>query len=426
MPNASTPFKAKSPFHSRVVGLDYKAFGLDFLNPAFPTAFGCLSVTPTIDLNSTGHEGGPFTPASTTYTLTNTGGTTMDWNISLSQTWLTTTTSGGTLLPGETFDITVTVAGELLPQNPVPYTGIIAFSNDTNGCGDTNINVNLTVTGDLTLTVEGRRKGGVATMCGYSEYISSSPPKKYLVRTLSGAVDSIFYPLPSCSGPPNCHVVDTYSGTCSYDPSTGCIEANTGGKITRTIPIGPCFAPGVFPRCEIAGYSFGQHGEPNIFDEHTVITATTKTISGAHLCYTDGPASITRTDQPRAETLSSEDTEAAAIARLMASSSYSAWATLAARGDIKSEYENRTSTFSITYWYAQWRVSATGLTPATIYNGSATIFRRIWGSSDPWDFVSTQGISGTTDGSGNFADGPFDLPETPGYEYTVWNAGLTP
>ncbi len=419
MPNASAPFKAKSPFSSRVIGLDYQAFPLDFINPPFPTRNGCLHVTPEVDFNSSGHEGGPFTPPSAVYTLTNSGSTTMDWTLTISEVWLSADSLSGTLDPGESVDVTVTLDADTLPEDAVPYEATLTWTNTTNACGDTVTNVNLSVTGDLTLTVEGRYKGGSAILCGWPEYTSISvPPKRYKVKTLSGIRNFLHYPNGTCSGPPDCTVVDTYSGDCTYLPDSGC-SVSTGGQFIRTVTALCGAIPGTFSTCS-AGTPVVPAGDSE------VLTRLTRALANNGFCGEDGGQSGNRTISNPTETISSEDTEADAIVRLLASTTFSAWSTIVIKGGLVSEYEARVTGTSQVYQFAQWRVTGTGLTPSTLYNGSATIYRRLYGSSDPWVFVSTQVLSGTTDGSGNFADGPFDLPNARGYEYTIWDAGLTP
>lgn len=424
MPNASAPFKAKAPFHSRILGLDYQSFGLDFINPPFPNSFGCLSVTPDSNFNSSGVQGGPFGPPSNIYTLSNVGRTTMSWSLTLSQAWLVADVTSGTIAPGDSQNVTVTLNADALPESPTPYTGTLAFVNTTNACGNTTVGINLSVTGNLTLTVQGRSKGGTATILGYSEYVSpSTPPKKYTLKTFSGVRDARFTSATAdCSGSPSCWITDTLSGTCTWNLTTNS-EDNTGGQYNRVQTAPTCtgtLAPGVYPSNTI--------GSPStLVGDSQTFTQTTNSISNLLFpCYSDGGQSLKRTACNPEEVISVEDTESAAISRLMASTSYSSWATVVTQGGIKSLYEARTTGFAQQYQYAQWQVGLTGLTPLTIYNGSAIVYRRLQGTSGAWAFVSTQVLSGSTDISGNFTDGPFDLPEARGYEYTVWNASLTP
>ncbi len=52
-------------------------------------AVGSLSVTPSTGLTSSGNQGGPFSPSSQTYTLQNTGGTSINWTAAKGQSWVT-------------------------------------------------------------------------------------------------------------------------------------------------------------------------------------------------------------------------------------------------------------------------------------------------------------------------------------------------
>jgi hypothetical protein len=145
MPSASAPFRAKAPFHARVLGLNYKAFGLDYINSGIPSRFGCLSVSISVDFNASGHEGGPFTPESVTYTLVNVGGTAINWTVTLNQSWLQTSLSGGTLGSGETQFVTISLDADGLAADPTAYSGSITWTNTTNGCGNSINLVNLSV-----------------------------------------------------------------------------------------------------------------------------------------------------------------------------------------------------------------------------------------------------------------------------------------
>ena len=106
---------------------------------------GVLSVTPPDDLSSSGTQGGPFTPPSKTYTLQNTGGTSINWTASKAQAWVTLSTGGGTLAAGATTTVTVSFNAGANGLAAGPYTDTVTFTNTTNGNGNTTRSVNLTV-----------------------------------------------------------------------------------------------------------------------------------------------------------------------------------------------------------------------------------------------------------------------------------------
>jgi hypothetical protein len=114
---------------------------------------GVLSVTPAEGLTSAGPGGGPFLPSSQTYTLENTGGTSIDWTASRTQDWTTLSATAGTLDAGATATVTVsinTAAGSLAVGD---HADTVSFANTTNGNGDSTRPVALTVTAGPVLIV---------------------------------------------------------------------------------------------------------------------------------------------------------------------------------------------------------------------------------------------------------------------------------
>ena len=70
---------------------------------------GRLEVTPNFALISTGVVGGPFSPNSKEYTLTNDGGEPVSWTASTSQNWLSLSPSSGTLQDGDSATVTASL-----------------------------------------------------------------------------------------------------------------------------------------------------------------------------------------------------------------------------------------------------------------------------------------------------------------------------
>ena len=106
-----------------------------------------LQVTPTSDLVSTGPKGGPFTPTSATYTLTNIGAASLNWTAGKGQSWVTLSKSGGTLAAGATDTVTVTIGTNATSLNVGTYTDTISFTNTTNHTGDAARGASLTIQG---------------------------------------------------------------------------------------------------------------------------------------------------------------------------------------------------------------------------------------------------------------------------------------
>ena len=99
-----------------------------------------LGVSPTAAVNVAGEQGGPFSPASQVYALTNTGGSTLTWSASVSNNWLSVSlpvsyqlgAGAGTTVSITTNANTAALVGGL-------YTNRISFVNVTDGTGNTNV-----------------------------------------------------------------------------------------------------------------------------------------------------------------------------------------------------------------------------------------------------------------------------------------------
>jgi len=116
----------------------------DILN-CTPPSPGVLEVTPTTGLSMSGNEGGPFTPSSQLYTLKNTGGSSIDFNVSKDQSWISRSPSGGSLAPGASTTVLVAVNSNATALNAGLHSDTVTFTNQTNGNGTTSRPVTLTV-----------------------------------------------------------------------------------------------------------------------------------------------------------------------------------------------------------------------------------------------------------------------------------------
>ncbi|MBI4326301.1 MAG: S8 family serine peptidase [Chloroflexi bacterium] len=116
-----------------------------------PSTSGGMIVTPEAGLAVSGNQGGPFAPASQTYTIKNTGSFGLNWAVANSQSWITLSVTNGALASGQSTNVTVTIdpSAELL--NPGSYLETLSFVNLNNGNGNTTRSVNLGVDGTLSL-----------------------------------------------------------------------------------------------------------------------------------------------------------------------------------------------------------------------------------------------------------------------------------
>ncbi len=94
---------------------------------------------------SSGSVGGPFNPTSAEYTLTNAGGSPLDWTVSKAQAWIVLSNSTGTLAGGASTSVTVSIAPEAAGLAAGTYSDTIVFANATNHDGDQNRSLILSV-----------------------------------------------------------------------------------------------------------------------------------------------------------------------------------------------------------------------------------------------------------------------------------------
>lgn len=112
-----------------------------------PSTSGVLSVSPSDGLVSSGPQGGPFSPSSKTYTLSNTGGASINWTASKGQNWVYISATSGSLTPGQSITIAVQINSNANNLSQGNYSDVVNFTNITNGNGNQTRTVNLTVSG---------------------------------------------------------------------------------------------------------------------------------------------------------------------------------------------------------------------------------------------------------------------------------------
>jgi len=132
---------------------------------------GVLAVTPVGGLSSTGPVGGPFNSSSIVYTLTNSGGTTLNWTAGKAQNWVTLSAPDGSLSPGGSTNVTVSLNANANDLNPGEHTDTVSFVNTTSSDGNTSRNVSLTVSPvttnvEFTVTVNDPAWGSVSLSNG--------------------------------------------------------------------------------------------------------------------------------------------------------------------------------------------------------------------------------------------------------------------
>jgi len=127
-------------------GAEYVAAAL---NPGQPG----LLITPADDFDAIGYEGGPFTPASVTYTLTNPFESALTWTAGVTAPWLTLSTENGSIEPSASVELTVTLNAAAAALAPGTYTDVLTITPDGFGSSYRGISLMVfSIPGEITVT----------------------------------------------------------------------------------------------------------------------------------------------------------------------------------------------------------------------------------------------------------------------------------
>jgi ELWxxDGT repeat protein len=95
------------------------------------TTNGFLAVLPASGLEAAGNLGGPFVPPSAAYTLTNEGVASLNWTASHTQTWVSVGPASGSLAPGGSATVTVSINANANTLPVGSYSDTVAFTSST-------------------------------------------------------------------------------------------------------------------------------------------------------------------------------------------------------------------------------------------------------------------------------------------------------
>lgn len=128
--NSASPTKYKAvPGYDLCTGLGTISTNLMQALLAPPTE--TLRVTSPLGFTSQGRAGGPFSVISQTYTVANIGSSPLTWNLANDAAWLNASTTGGTLNPGNSTTVTISLNSNANKFLITHATGNIAFNNLT-------------------------------------------------------------------------------------------------------------------------------------------------------------------------------------------------------------------------------------------------------------------------------------------------------
>ena len=155
--------------------------------------------------------GGPFIPASCVYTLTNSGGASLNWTITWSQTWLSLSATDGDLAPGASTNITLSINSSANNLAHGSYQDSLSFANITTGAGDTQRGVTLQVA-PIMVSISLAEKGPDYFRIGFQGYpsrsyailVSSNLASWDVVETVTAGVDGkVVYDAPASTSATN-------------------------------------------------------------------------------------------------------------------------------------------------------------------------------------------------------------------------------
>ncbi|MEI6655190.1 MAG: YDG domain-containing protein, partial [Verrucomicrobiota bacterium] len=96
-----------------------------------------------------GNAGGPFTPISVSFTLTNSGATSLNWSAATTQPWMSLSASSGTLAPGANTTVAWSITSDANTLTAGSYADTVTFTNGNSGVAQ-NFGMSLAVTGPPT------------------------------------------------------------------------------------------------------------------------------------------------------------------------------------------------------------------------------------------------------------------------------------
>lgn len=271
-------------------------------------------------------------------------------------------------------------------------------------------------------SMECRTRGGTAALVGHSEFSGHAtlPPKKYLRKALTGETTTCLYD--ACGGTLGGGNRFVGSGSCVYDAATG----TTTNSLKRTVyksDVGVCTAS----TFDYEAALLCTEEDPDVPTCNATFTtsATVRTYSGTGGCCFDFLVNNTRNGSLTL-TLSIEDTEAAAIARLLAGDggTWSGWQTVGAgMGECVPTACCRASwaargagQFTFGYQEAEYRVTSEGHAPGWEVTFKVRFYRKPSGAPDTaYALYAEEEQTGTADGDG-VAIATGDVPLTQGYD----------
>jgi hypothetical protein len=127
-----------------------------------------------VGLAPSGTVGGPFTPSSQTYTVTNTGTASMNWTASKAAAWVDLSSPSGTLAAGANAIVTASINAGANSLAVGSYSDNITFTNTSTGTGNATRPVVLTVNAAAAPTISTVALPAGAVGTAYSQTLAAT------------------------------------------------------------------------------------------------------------------------------------------------------------------------------------------------------------------------------------------------------------
>ncbi|MFA6959954.1 MAG: hypothetical protein WC205_04285 [Opitutaceae bacterium] len=257
------------------------------------------------------------------------------------------------------------------------------------------------------VTAEVRTRGGTAELKGFDEYVPSTIPRKYLTRTINQVMNWNTYGVSPCTTVVGGDYFITLVGAATYDPTTDVITPVSGTSNSGTPP----------PYTSYAISSDAISIDSN-FMQSPMLTTLTRSSAVKPACSSFTSGYVTATGSAL-ETLTNEDTDAHAVARLLATSpAWSSYATCGAYPCASATWAARTTGFTFAYGEAELRLTFAGMPAGWLFSAKVTL-ARVSAATSEVSVVEVQTYEATPDGGGAASMTISLVPEEAGYTYRV-------
>jgi sugar lactone lactonase YvrE len=218
-----------------------------------------LRVTSTSAFAASGLPGGPFAGSGNGYTVTDSGASTLNWTASATQSWLTLSSTGGTLTGNGSILVNATVNTNADALAGGIYTGTITFTDTQTG---------YTVTEGVSLSVTALPSGGTAPVFSSPLSVIAYQNTAFSFQ-LTANTSAIF----SATGLPPGLSLNQTSGIISGTPTTlgpsyvSITAANSAGSVSTTliITVAPATTWGFLPQGPPNEVTITSQNRDNVF-----------------------------------------------------------------------------------------------------------------------------------------------------------------